>query len=490
MADSNDPRFRRAYDAAARNGADDAQRGGDDPLAELARLIGQSDPFADFERHRQGEEVPRGTRPAMPIVESRLAGPSEQVYDHGDAPHHAADYDQAQYRDEAGGYVGDAASAEQDPYAGHQAYYDPYDDPDRLALDEAEYQEEEQRKRRRRRLATVAGILALAVFGGAGAYGYRTYIGAATQSSPPPVIKADSGPTKIIPATQAANATSNKLIYDRVGEKGQTEKVVPREEKPVDIKAATAIQPPRNVYSSPDTVVAAPPPTTIPVTRVDSGAQVLPAASSASFASQGSGAILPSAKKVRTVTIRPDMTVVSGPGASNPEPPRAEPPGSRPTAPPPAPRSAAPPPAPRGTPPVVTANPPPAAPAPPRVASPPPRHTASTPLSLSPGDVSPAAPRAVAPPANAQARAPTTGNFMVQVASQRSEADAKASYRTLQSKYPNVLGGRESFVRRADLGTKGVYYRAMVGPFTTGEQAVQFCTSLKAAGGQCIIHRN
>ena len=79
---------------------------------------------------------------------------------------------------------------------------------------------------------------------------------------------------------------------------------------------------------------------------------------------------------------------------------------------------------------------------------------------------------------------------MVQVASQRSEADAKTSYRTLQSKYPNVLGGRESFVRRADLGAKGVYYRAMVGPFATGEQAVQFCTSLKAAGGQCIIHRN
>jgi cell division protein FtsN len=79
---------------------------------------------------------------------------------------------------------------------------------------------------------------------------------------------------------------------------------------------------------------------------------------------------------------------------------------------------------------------------------------------------------------------------MEQVSSQRSEADANASYRALQVRYPNVLGGSSSSVRRADLGGKGVYYRAMVGPFATGDEAVQFCTSLKAAGGQCIIHRN
>jgi hypothetical protein len=78
----------------------------------------------------------------------------------------------------------------------------------------------------------------------------------------------------------------------------------------------------------------------------------------------------------------------------------------------------------------------------------------------------------------------------VQVSSQRSEAEAQAAYRTLQGKHPNVLGGRSSFVRRADLGNRGVYYRTMVGPFATAEQAGQFCSALKAAGGQCIIHRN
>jgi cell division septation protein DedD len=98
------------------------------------------------------------------------------------------------------------------------------------------------------------------------------------------------------------------------------------------------------------------------------------------------------------------------------------------------------------------------------------------------------------PPANsarAQPAAPTgSAKFAVQVSSQRSEAEASAAYRTLQSRYPNVLGGRSSFVRRADLGSRGIYYRTMVGPFATAEEAAQLCTSLKAAGGQCILHRN
>jgi len=79
---------------------------------------------------------------------------------------------------------------------------------------------------------------------------------------------------------------------------------------------------------------------------------------------------------------------------------------------------------------------------------------------------------------------------VVQVASQRSEADAQASFKSLQQKYPSVLGGYQVIVRRADLGDKGVYYRAQVGPFATAEQANEMCSSLKSAGGQCIVQRN
>ena len=86
--------------------------------------------------------------------------------------------------------------------------------------------------------------------------------------------------------------------------------------------------------------------------------------------------------------------------------------------------------------------------------------------------------------------APSLGGYVVQVGSQRTEADAQATYRTLQSKYPSVLGNRRVIIKRADLGKKGVYYRAHVGPFSSAEEAGAMCSSLKEAGGQCVVQRN
>ncbi|MGB6322497.1 MAG: SPOR domain-containing protein, partial [Xanthobacteraceae bacterium] len=83
-----------------------------------------------------------------------------------------------------------------------------------------------------------------------------------------------------------------------------------------------------------------------------------------------------------------------------------------------------------------------------------------------------------------------TGGYAVQVTSQRSEADAQAEFRTLRTKFPTQFGGREPIIRRADLGAKGVYYRALVGPFASADQAAGMCSSLKAAGGSCIVQRN
>jgi cell division septation protein DedD len=82
------------------------------------------------------------------------------------------------------------------------------------------------------------------------------------------------------------------------------------------------------------------------------------------------------------------------------------------------------------------------------------------------------------------------GGYLVQVSSQKNEGDAQASYRALQSKFPAVLGSRPPVIKRADLGDKGVYYRAMVGPFASTEEAAQFCGNLKTAGGQCVVQRN
>jgi predicted metalloprotease len=84
----------------------------------------------------------------------------------------------------------------------------------------------------------------------------------------------------------------------------------------------------------------------------------------------------------------------------------------------------------------------------------------------------------------------TPAGTYVQVSAQKSEAEAQSSYRAMQQKYPGMLGSREASIRRADLGQAGIWYRAQIGPFTTAEQATAFCDNLKAAGGQCMVHRN
>ena len=61
--------------------------------------------------------------------------------------------------------------------------------------------------------------------------------------------------------------------------------------------------------------------------------------------------------------------------------------------------------------------------------------------------------------------------------------------RSLPPKGCTALGSRPPVIKRADLGAKGVYYRTMVGPFGSTEEAAQFCGNLKSAGGQCVIQK-
>ena len=82
------------------------------------------------------------------------------------------------------------------------------------------------------------------------------------------------------------------------------------------------------------------------------------------------------------------------------------------------------------------------------------------------------------------------GPYVVQVSAQKTEDEARASFQSLQQKYPGVLGGREATIRRADLGQNQTWYRVQVGAFANSEQATTFCNSLKEAGGQCIVQKN
>ena len=88
------------------------------------------------------------------------------------------------------------------------------------------------------------------------------------------------------------------------------------------------------------------------------------------------------------------------------------------------------------------------------------------------------------------AAASSGGGYAVQVSSQRSEAEAQAAFQSLQGKYPSQLGGKQSLIKRVDLGAKGIYFRAMVGPFGSSNEASELCSSLKSAGGSCLVQRN
>jgi hypothetical protein len=78
-------------------------------------------------------------------------------------------------------------------------------------------------------------------------------------------------------------------------------------------------------------------------------------------------------------------------------------------------------------------------------------------------------------------------DYYVQVTSQRSEGEALAAFRSLQAKYPSQLSGREVAIHKLDLGAQGTYYRGMVGPFTSSQEAAALCSNMMAAGGICLV---
>src|SRR6266702_8610153 len=324
------------------------------------------------------------------------------------------------------------------------------------------------RLRRRGGILTVAAVLGLAAVGTAAAFGYRAWTAGSSSGGQPPLIKADTAPTKIVPA-QTGDSPQNKQIYDRIGEKIQSsnDRMVSREEQPIEL---------RDLPRQPGTRAPLPLPGT--PGNVTIGAQ--PPAYAVPPAPAGGNPGPNEPKKVHTITIRPDQ--MSGPPA--PIQPESLPARSVPTT------SIGPPPA--------SASPPARSPAPAPSQSKPAKPARGSPLALNPSaegpdsgprsGTAPAQPapyRTAALPSGAEA-----GNYVVQISSQRSESEAQASFRALQTKYPSVLGTRQPLIRRADLGNKGVYYRAQVGPFASADDANQLCSNLKAAGGQCIVQRN
>jgi hypothetical protein len=84
---------------------------------------------------------------------------------------------------------------------------------------------------------------------------------------------------------------------------------------------------------------------------------------------------------------------------------------------------------------------------------------------------------------------PAQSGYVVQVSSQRSADQAQSAFATMQRRYKSVLGGFQPNIQRADLGAKGTYYRVRIGPMASRDAALRLCEQLKSAGGSCFVTR-
>lgn len=517
-------------------GSDQHGRADNDPLAELARLIGQTDPFAaqgrpaaapsqghqehDDDRQDYAEQAPPQPGPPSWMrranVQPQPAAAPEPDYPVSVNPVHplhrysaqppapAPEPDFRQSRIQQDHVQQDQAYQDQaypdhtyqdrayqaQAYQPHgqahqeQAYQESYPQPDpsryddalygRLEAGEQDYQrdpaypddpyayqndypdaEHEEPKKQRGGMMTVAAILALAVVGTGAAFAYKSYVGS-PRSGEPPIIKADNTPTKIVPAPTDSSAK----VPDRMVTGDGTEKIVPREEAPVDVNARAGgprvVFPPLNQNANPPSVASVSP------------SAVPPPGAGAAAATNGT---LPnnSPRPIRTVAVKGDQTDGTTPQSAAAKSATATAP--KPVMTPPAP--------------IAPRNPPTSA------------NASAQPMSLAPHSM----PAAEPPQQRMAATTPTQiapassggGGYIVQISSQQSEDSAAASYRVLQSKYGSVLGSRSPVIKRVDLTDKGkgVVYRAFAGPYGSAEEATQACNSLKSAGlSACFVQRN
>ncbi|HVT55311.1 MAG TPA: SPOR domain-containing protein, partial [Xanthobacteraceae bacterium] len=292
---------------------------------------------------------------------------------------------------------------------------------------------EPARDKRRWMLLSVVSLIGLVVLGVSGIYGYRAIFKKHTASNPPTIRSAET-PAKVAPTAAQAKPEGAKQNYDRIGEMPPAggERVVSREEQPA--------------------ISAGPGARTVTTTAV--GAQTGNSVSAFAAPSQAPALTPPPStvnhgngepRRVRTLTVRADGTIVD-PRHSQATPARANAPLA------------------------LNGNA---------------HEAADEPTHAARG----ATHQANAAPSRTANYVPA-GSYVVQVSSQKSEQDAQTAWRQLQAKYTNVLGNAQVSFKRVDLGDRGTFYRAMVGPFANRDQAYEMCQNLKTAGGECVVQRN
>ena len=435
-----------------------------DPLAELARLVeGQRLP-AMKPQPPQVRHDPYDSRGAMHTDDASARGQYSRDAD-GWALRGAAGEDHHDARGAYGAADGNvgrdrapaplAQPAYDHDHFGQPAYAQPDHSPSAPLSPPGAWRQEDAvweetpapRRRSRAGLYALSGALCILLVGGAGAYFLR---GGQSAPAVAPTIKAASGPLKVAPEApaQASGPSSTASVLDKAGEKIGASRVVASEEQPVDLSQ---------------------------VRSAAAGAPSTPARPASAF---------PEPIKVKTVSVRPDGTIISAsdapakPAAVVGTPPLlAQAPPQRtasnitgttpPVASPPSPPAAKP----------AAAAP---APAPAPVAAP-----AKTTARISPPSDTPA-PK----PAQAAAAAPAvaSGGFAVQLAAAGSEAEARDKIGKYQRQFASALDGHAPGVVKGEANGKSVW-RIRVGGLSR-EGAVSMCVGIKDTGGSCFVAAN
>ena len=430
-----------------------------DPLAELARLVeGRRMPFAtppavQNERHEliAQREQPYGAEPRQGSAYGQPARASGGWDAHG-----AGDDFRAEPR---GAYVpGDAGvryAQPQDPYP-QQAYApEPVAQPAYAPTPPGAWRPEESvwedqapqapARKSRKGLYALGGALCVVLAGVAGTMAYR---GNPLVNASAPTIKAAAGPMKVTPEAPAPSTTPTNTasVLDKAGEKIGASRVVISEEQPVDLSQVRTAS--------------------IPA----AGAPARPVSA------------FPEPIKVKTVSVRPDGTIISSSdAAAKPAQPATTPPAAQRTA-----SNVT-----GSTPPAITTAPAPAAPKPaPGAATPkvtarvtPPADSVDALLASRPG----AAPASGAAGA-AALPAVAKGGFAVQLAATGSDAEARDKVGKLQRQYASALDGKPAGVVKGEANGKQVW-RIRVGGLSR-EEATSMCVSIKDTGGACFVAAN
>ena len=78
-------------------------------------------------------------------------------------------------------------------------------------------------------------------------------------------------------------------------------------------------------------------------------------------------------------------------------------------------------------------------------------------------------------------------DWVVQVSSTRSQADAAEVWTSLKRKYPDLVAGKYADVKRADLNEKGIFYRTRIAGLADKTAANSLCNAFEAAGQACFV---